>query len=361
MFQSIQKVFERNVELIGGDCSAKDKARSLVTKMVNALTAASEIGGPMAAMYLLKHPDHYTGHKFRACFWRGYVLEVMQVWEDSKDNITRGPVELEHLNVYDWVRRYHKRPIPKRRRKMVFLQANSNDAYESDEFEDNYHVDEEIPRNLAPSDNDQLEGEEPDHAGNSNDEMSDSEDTKCYGGGRLMPVIPEDDSKDELLLTSKTNAKLEREVHVTIEHQPKANTPSYFDLLAKHPQARTHEVCLLDEKESYVPNFIGGAIPRKDAGSREEYCMTMLTLFKPWRSGKDLRPDGETSWSTIFDSHALTKREKEVMKFFHIRFECNDARDDFSAQRKQAGRGGGNPFNMSNDDMEEIDTQGIER
>ncbi|KAI0747732.1 hypothetical protein C8Q80DRAFT_1079266, partial [Daedaleopsis nitida] len=85
----------------------------------------------------------------------------------------------------------------------------------------------------------------------------------------------------------------------------------------------------------------------------------MLTLFKPWRSGKDLRPNGETSWSTIFDSHAFTKREKEVMKFFHIRFECNDARDDFSAQRKQAGRGGGNPFNMSNDDMEEIDTQGI--
>lgn len=63
MFQSIQKVFERNAELIGSDHSAKDKARSLVTKMVNALTAASEIGGPMAAMYLLKHPDHYTGHK----------------------------------------------------------------------------------------------------------------------------------------------------------------------------------------------------------------------------------------------------------------------------------------------------------
>ncbi|KAI0741495.1 hypothetical protein C8Q80DRAFT_1110690 [Daedaleopsis nitida] len=68
MFQSIQKVLERNVELIGDDRSAKDKARSLVTKMVNALTAASEIGGPMAAIYLLKHPDHYTGHKFRTCF-----------------------------------------------------------------------------------------------------------------------------------------------------------------------------------------------------------------------------------------------------------------------------------------------------
>ncbi|KAI0747733.1 hypothetical protein C8Q80DRAFT_1103277 [Daedaleopsis nitida] len=220
MFQSIQKVFERNVELIGSDRSAKDKAWSLVTKMVNALTAASEIGGPVAAMYLLKHPDHYTGHKFRACFWRGYALEVMQAWEDSKDISQEGrstvvvdceknnidgpkrivalspvidymnrPVELEHLNVYDWIRRYHKRPIPKCHRKTVFLQPDPND--------------------------------------------------------------------------------LEREVCVTIEHQPKANTPSYFNFSAKHPQARTHEVCLLDEKESYVPNFIGGAIPRKDARSRE--------------------------------------------------------------------------------------------
>lgn len=144
-----------------------------------------------------------------------------------------------------------------------------------------------------------------------------------------------------------------------MEHQTKTNTPSYFNFAAKHPQARTHEVCLLDEKESFVLNFIGAAIPRKDAGSREEYCMTMLMLFKPWRSGKDLRSNGETSWSDIFQSHSFTKREEEVMKFFHIRYECNDARDDFSAQRKQAERGGTNPMYMSNSDMDEIDTQAI--
>lgn len=209
MFQSIQKVFERNAELIGGDRSAKDKARSLVTKMVNALTAASEIGGPMAAMYLLKHPDHYTGHKFRACFWRGYVLEIMRAWEDSKDIAQEGrstvvvdcensnmegpkrivalspvidymnrPTEFEHLNVYDWVRRYHKRPIPKRRRKTVFLQPDTNGAYDSDEFENNYHVDEGIPKNLAAGNSDQFEGEEPEIARNSDDEISDGEERK---------------------------------------------------------------------------------------------------------------------------------------------------------------------------------------
>ena len=79
MFQSIQNVFDRNPEVVGNIKGDKGKARSIITKMVNALTAASEIGGPMAAMYLLKHPDHYTGHQFRTCFWRGYVSEVMKI------------------------------------------------------------------------------------------------------------------------------------------------------------------------------------------------------------------------------------------------------------------------------------------
>ena len=39
----------------------------------------------MAAMYLLKHPDHYTSHQFRVCYWRSFVTEVMQSWNDSTD------------------------------------------------------------------------------------------------------------------------------------------------------------------------------------------------------------------------------------------------------------------------------------
>ena len=90
MFQAVQQVFERNTELIGSVKTKKDKAPSLITKIVNALTAASEIGGPMASMYLLKHPDHYTSHQFRACYWRGYVYEVMQAWTDSVNIADKG-------------------------------------------------------------------------------------------------------------------------------------------------------------------------------------------------------------------------------------------------------------------------------
>ncbi|RPD52046.1 hypothetical protein L227DRAFT_515403, partial [Lentinus tigrinus ALCF2SS1-6] len=150
MFQSVQKVFERNTELLCSDKSRTDKARSMMTKMVNSLTAASEIGGPIAAMYLLKHPDHYTGHKFRPCYWRGFVLEVMRAWNDSKNISEEGrstvvvaldeksksgqkrivplspvldymwrPAEYEDICVYDWIRLNHKKSMSQSRRKQA--------------------------------------------------------------------------------------------------------------------------------------------------------------------------------------------------------------------------------------------------
>ena len=84
MFQAVQNVFEQNTELLGNTSNYKGTTRAIITKVVNALTAALEIGGPMVSMYLLKHPDHYTSHQFRLCHWWGYVLEVMQTWNNSK-------------------------------------------------------------------------------------------------------------------------------------------------------------------------------------------------------------------------------------------------------------------------------------
>lgn len=82
MFDAIRRVFDKNSEMLLSDSSdRKQKARSILTKIVNTLTASSEIGGPMAAMYLLNHNDHYTSHKFRICFWRTYVSAVRHAWE----------------------------------------------------------------------------------------------------------------------------------------------------------------------------------------------------------------------------------------------------------------------------------------
>ena len=85
--------------------------------------------------------------------------------------------------------------------------------------------------------------------------------------------------------------------------------------------------------------------------------MTMLTLFKPWRTGKDLRLHENITWDDTFADYTFTERQKEIMKFFHIRYECNDARDDFSSQRRQAEKGGRTLFNMSSEEMDEMDTQ----
>jgi len=72
IFDTIRHVFDKNSEMIEGSMQRKDKAKRLITKIINALTAKLEIGGPMASMYLLGNPDHYTSHKFQVVYWKNY-------------------------------------------------------------------------------------------------------------------------------------------------------------------------------------------------------------------------------------------------------------------------------------------------
>ncbi|TFK77650.1 hypothetical protein K466DRAFT_508255, partial [Polyporus arcularius HHB13444] len=120
----------------------------------------------------------------------------------------------------------------------------------------------------------------------------------------------EEESEDKLLLTEASNCQLNEEIKVeTIlqQHtQPKKGRPKYFIFHAQHPQAHTHHIALVDGKDGYIPNFIGGSLPQKDVGSWEEYCMTMLTLFKPWRSGNDLRVNFNTLWDELYASFKFT-------------------------------------------------------
>ncbi|KAJ7083511.1 hypothetical protein C8R43DRAFT_909514, partial [Mycena crocata] len=106
----------------------------------------------------------------------------------------------------------------------------------------------------------------------------------------------------------------------------------------EHPLYRTHYLrCDRRELELTVPNFVGGAFPRMDQGDREYYCCTMLTLFKPWHSGKDLKNDVD-NWHEAFTDTTFRPKAIQLMKNFNVRYECNDARDDFSAQdRKKRG------------------------
>src|SRR5258708_18578695 len=75
IFDTIRSVFDKSSEMLGGTQKRKDKARSLLTKIVNAFTAKLEIGGPMASLYLLGNPDHYTNQNFIVFYWKSYVTE----------------------------------------------------------------------------------------------------------------------------------------------------------------------------------------------------------------------------------------------------------------------------------------------
>jgi hypothetical protein len=115
--------------------------------------------------------------------------------------------------------------------------------------------------------------------------------------------------------------------------QEKEETQGKYPFLQNHPLYETHQVSISKSK-NLIPNFAGGSLPRCDRGDREYYCATMLTLFKPWRHGKNLKEDDQ-SWDEAFTNYKFTPRQTELMRFFNIRYECNDARDDYSKLLKQ--------------------------
>ncbi len=69
----------------------------------------------------------------------------------------------------------------------------------------------------------------------------------------------------------------------------------------------------------------------------EYYCMTMLTVFKPWRSGHTLKSDSQ-SWTEAFNAYKFNAKDIQLMKNFNLRYECLDARDDFHATLKRQNR-----------------------
>lgn len=118
------------------------------------------------------------------------------------------------------------------------------------------------------------------------------------------------------------------------QHVPKKpHRGDWYFFEPDHPQSQSHRVRILPEAKAFVPNFKGKVLPRRDKGNREDYCMTMLTLFKAWRDPKELKANDQL-WDEAFAQHSFTSRQDEIMKFFHLRYECNDARDDYAAQLK---------------------------
>ena len=328
MFDVIRSTFQKNSELLGGSDTRKEKARRLMTKIVNNLSAKLEFGSPMAAMYLLRNPDHYTNLDFAPFYWKSYVTEARRPWqppneEEGSDKVvlvkSRGriiglspvydyvyrPAELEELCLYDWV------------------QTCKREKYRKSQSKPQ-HCDIEL-----------------------SGEGSTSEETASESGL--------DDSGSD----SDSGSSLDNPTH-NVNSQPK-NTPSLpmkipglYEFTKGHPLHETHGTRYNLRKDTVVPNFIGETLPRRDKGDRELYCSTMLAFFKPWRSGIQLKAQDQT-WNDAFDLHQFSKYHTDIMDNFNLRYECLDARDDFHAQLKKGATpipGWSSPFgheDMSSD------------
>jgi len=66
----------------------------------------------------------------------------------------------------------------------------------------------------------------------------------------------------------------------------------------------------------------------------ENILLYYVTFFKPWRTGKDLKLEDQ-NWDDAFENHVFSTMQLEKMKYFNVRYECLDARDDYAAQMKK--------------------------
>ncbi|KAF5385898.1 hypothetical protein D9615_002210 [Tricholomella constricta] len=311
IFDTVRTMFRKNAEVVGGSASCTDKARKLMTKIVNCLGVKTEMGSPMICMYLLQNPDHYTSHSFRTFYWQDFVREAMSAFPEHASSSLHPPekvvlvkrngrviglshlydyvyraTELESMCLYDWVARFHR-----------IKGDNVTDMTSAQHLKVDAEEDKDISECKVEHHNG---GEWPE------------------GGGG--PAV-------------KNNKK-----------RAKSTIHAF---LPDHPLSTTHSTVCVDAKHGVVPNFAGRALPRRDQGDREYYCATMLTMFKPWRSGLDLRtkidapfkpggPDESySSWDEAFVAAKFLPRHDTLIKNFNIQYECMDAQDDFHAQMKK--------------------------
>ena len=295
VFDIIRKQCLLNPVILSDDPNRREKARSLMTKIVNNLSAKMEIGVPLACLYLLGYPDHYVSHRFTPFYWQSFVHEVRAHWNaevSSKiipkvtivksrgrviglspvyDYIYR-PQELQNVSLYDWISRCKREPL------------KTKSKSQSVDNADSYVQPEEDTINLDPYDD-------------------------------AAPV--ELDVEDGV--SSPTDS---REISVI--------PVGVYKFLPDHPLYDTHAIRVVAPQFGLIPNFAGATLPRRDGGDREYYCSTMLAFFKPWRSGASLKTQNQ-SWDEAFSDYNFSERHVQIMNNTHLRFECIDAQDDYHA------------------------------
>lgn len=296
-------------------------ARTLVSRMVNALTAKQEIGGPMVAQYLLGNPDHYTNRSFKVFFWRSYVNAVSEAFasasSSSDSQTSEGYPSVVHADTGREQYLKDNVVLTKKSSNIVALRKVHDYIYRPREFE-NISLEEYL---------------------RTTDLLTASKRKTCSSSQRTTSRI-NDDGIDPDTEQSESDSEQDSDDESAIDIEQEGvgsthrNIPRQYLLKQRHAQSHTHVVTKLAESEHYVLNYVGGALPRKDKGGHEYYCKTMLTLFAPqgWRVGSDLKADEET-WEQAFCRTRFSTRHKKIMDNMNLLYECRDQAHEFAKSR----------------------------
>ena len=313
VFDTIRSIFERNPEVVGGSDSKKEKAWKLMTKIVNSLSAKMEMGNLMIYMYLLGNLDHYKSHAFRTFYWMSFVNAARSPWVGinscgHKDVSKTSDTTLLDPNVVQDERSDTEvlAENEESKEKVAILKCGNQFIGLSPVHDYIYRCKE--LHNLCLYDW---------IARCERTKLPNKRKSNSRGKGGEDGIAEGNSDIDESLSLPRFRIN--------------KTTSCIFPLLLEHPLAGSHGTRCCPVSKEKVPNFVGPMLPRCDQGDCEFYCSIMLTLFKPWRSGLELKTQ-EQSWDDAFSTHGFSARQTDIMRYMNIRYECLDARDDFHAQ-----------------------------
>ncbi|KAJ3834662.1 hypothetical protein F5878DRAFT_510044, partial [Lentinula raphanica] len=244
-----------------------------ITRIINHLSTKLELGSPMISLYLLQNPDHYTSHVFVPFYWKSFVSKAQSYWQSDSTTESQSKVVLIQ-----------------RKGKLIGLSSTFDYTHR--------------PHNLNHY-----------NLYNWIIEFSRVRKRKPYSAQKNKH-------------SDVYDAQIPDLYDDTTQYQDK-----HFQFLEDHPLYETHVPVRRSKHEHIVPNFLGGILPRPDKDDREYYCCTMLVLFCPWRTGKDLKSDQQT-WHEAFETYQFSAQCRFYIQNMNIRYEALDARDDFRAQMK---------------------------
>ncbi|PVF91925.1 hypothetical protein CPB86DRAFT_845756, partial [Serendipita vermifera] len=269
-FQCIKSIYTKHLDELGMD---GDAAHKLILKMVNALISQQEVGGPLIAAYMLGNGDHYTDCSFQSFNWFVFVSQVQSYFTSNHsehpcvDRIYDDSVELTNVSG-----------------SIIPVSLYVDWIY-------------------RPS----------------------SMNSMC-----LYEFVRTVRKKS---LKTRSSSATDPLVLVDSDDEPYARKlpRNHFLWQPAHPQSKTHAAYVLSDKDSWVINWVGAALPRLHAGNDDLYYMTMLILFSSWRSPSDLKMASK-GWKEIFEDTVFAEEHKRIMINMNVLYECLDARDDLSAQ-----------------------------